>query len=96
MDKLHKQYLIYGKVQGVGFRNFVKAKVDMINAESIKIVGSVENLDDGSVRVVASGSAKDLEILYKYLALGTIKSKVERIESSDIAPDSTLNAFSRK
>ena len=31
--KISRQFLVFGKVQGVGFRRFVKAKVDAVNEE---------------------------------------------------------------
>ena len=83
--KQSRQFLVFGKVQGVGFRRFVKAKVDVINEERIKISGYVCNLADGSVRVIAQGSKEDLQKLYEILSVGTIKSEVSRIEVSDVA-----------
>ena len=47
------EFLIFGKVQGVGFRRFVKYRVDKLNEESKVLSGNVCNLSDGSVRVIA-------------------------------------------
>lgn len=83
--KISRQFLVFGKVQGVGFRRFVKAKVDAINEEGIKISGYVCNLADGSVRVVAQGDEEHLQKLHKILEVGTIKSEVSHIESCNVA-----------
>lgn len=52
--------IFYGKVQGVGFRKFVKRKADEIG-----IKGYVKNLPDGTVEVVAQ--AKDEKVLRDFI-----------------------------
>jgi len=51
-----------GRVQGVGFR----ATTQMI-ARKLKLCGSVRNLKDGSVELIAHGLKIDLEQLLKEL-----------------------------
>ena len=48
--------IVKGKVQMVGYRNFVYRV-----AKSLEIAGIVENLEDGSVRIIAEGKRKNLE-----------------------------------
>lgn len=50
--------VVAGKVQGVLFRSFVKNA-----AEGLGLVGFVENLPDGTVRIVAEGEESLLETL---------------------------------
>lgn len=51
-----------GRVQGVGFR----ATAQMI-ARKLRLCGSVRNLNDGSVKLIAHGLKIDLEQLFKEL-----------------------------
>jgi len=48
---------IRGRVQGVGFRYFVKQKADLMN-----ITGFVKNQYDGSVYIEAEGESEQLEL----------------------------------
>ena len=91
--KICKQFLIFGRVQGVGFRRFVKAKVDIMNEKKECLSGYVRNLADGSVQVVAQGDEDILQKLEELLKVGTIKSVVERIESTTLEIDEILNGF---
>ncbi len=52
-----------GRVQGVGFRYTARGL-----AERLGLVGYVENLADGRVRLVAEGPAADLDRLHAALA----------------------------
>ncbi|MFZ1128705.1 acylphosphatase [Methanoregula sp.] len=45
-----------GKVQGVGYRHFVE-----VCARRFGLHGSVQNMPDGSVRIIAEGSPASLE-----------------------------------
>jgi acylphosphatase len=45
-----RRYVVNGRVQGVGFRWYV-----MRRAQALKLRGSVRNLVDGRVEVVAAG-----------------------------------------
>lgn len=65
---------LFGRVQGVGFRQFVKK-----TADALKIRGYVRNCDDGRVSTSAQGSRKQLqEFLFK-LEKGPFLSKVEGV-----------------
>jgi len=54
---MHKtaEILVFGYVQAVGYRLFTKRY-----AEHFGVTGSVQNLPDGTVKVLASGSEADL------------------------------------
>ncbi|MEK7614663.1 MAG: acylphosphatase [Patescibacteria group bacterium] len=66
---------IFGRVQFVMFRDFVKRRADRL-----KLTGTVENKNDGSVFVIAEGEGKALEELISYLKKGPIFAKVLSIE----------------
>ncbi|MEM0146826.1 MAG: acylphosphatase [Conexivisphaerales archaeon] len=65
---------VYGLVQGVGYRAFVKRAADTLH-----IYGYAENMPDGSVRIVAEGEMENLEELIKECSKGPTLSQVESI-----------------
>ena len=73
------RFLVYGRVQGVGFRWFV-----LRQAQRRGLRGFVRNLRDGSVEVIASGTPQALEELARVLAQGPAQAHVERVERSDV------------
>jgi acylphosphatase len=66
---------ISGNVQGVNFRSFVKKKAD-----NLWLSGTVENIPDFKVRVIAQGSEEKLERLIEYLWKGPFTAKVSNVE----------------
>jgi acylphosphatase len=69
--------LISGRVQGVGYREFVRR-----NALDLQLSGYVENLDDGRVEVVAEGARDDLDLLLVKLRMGPAHAEVDEIETT--------------
>jgi len=67
--------VVYGLVQGVNYRYFVQR-----NAESIGLNGYVQNLDDGSVEVLAEGEKDKLAQLIAKLKAGPRAARVERVD----------------
>jgi acylphosphatase len=66
--------IIYGFVQGVGFRYFARRKALVLG-----LVGYAKNLSDGSVEVVAEGEIEKLKELLEILKKGNDYSHVEKI-----------------
>jgi len=66
--------IIEGRVQGVGFRMFVKD-----NASSLRVDGWVRNLRDGTVEVVAEGDREKLGKLLNALHRGPAASRVTQV-----------------
>ncbi len=54
--------LVFGQVQGVGFRWATGRQLDALG-----LAGEAENLHDGSVRVTASGDREALQALVDWL-----------------------------
>ncbi|MGL5634398.1 MAG: acylphosphatase [Sarcina sp.] len=63
MERL--SFIATGKVQGVGFRFFVK-----LNALRLSLTGFAKNLTDGTVLVEIQGTPENLESLKKVLFKG--------------------------
>jgi acylphosphatase len=68
------QAVVEGVVQGVGFRWFV-----MRHARALGLTGTVANMPDGTVRVVAVGERGDLESLAALLREGPPASRVKAV-----------------
>lgn len=82
--------IVYGRVQGVGFRFFV---VD--HAERLGLTGWVRNRPDGrSVELVAEGTPDQLDALRAAIAEGPPGAWVERIECRPIEPTGAFTGFS--
>ncbi len=66
---------IYGLVQGVFFRDFVRNK-----ARGLNITGWARNEYDGTLKVIAEGKSEDLKKLIELCYLGPPSAKVKKIE----------------
>jgi len=77
--------IISGKVQGVGFRQFV-----LQHADTLGLKGLVKNTLDGQVQVIAQGNKLLLE---KLIALCTIGPASAEIENIDIAWTSLIKSY---
>lgn len=74
-----KQFFVFGRVQGVGFRFFT-----LQEAGKIGLNGTVRNREDGSVEVIAQGSAEQVEKMKTWLRKGPPTSVVDHLVESDI------------
>ena len=74
MAELHA--MVYGFVQGVGFRYFVAQK-----ARALGLKGIVKNSPDGSVEVMAQGSRENLELLLEELKKGPGYGRVDKVRA---------------
>jgi acylphosphatase len=66
--------IVSGRVQMVMYRDFAQRK-----ARSLGIVGTVKNLSNGTVEVVAQGTPDQLKQYIEKLHEGSILSKVEDV-----------------
>lgn len=76
MRRLHVR--ISGRVQGVGFRWFVREE-----ARRLGLSGWVTNLPGGWVEVEAGGEASSLDRLRRALQVGPAGAQVEHVEDVD-------------
>jgi len=82
-QELHaRRFVATGRVQGVGYRNFVEHI-----AGKIGVHGYVRNRRDGSVEVFAMGRLEHLEQLRTALERGPMMSSVERVSEEADAVD---------
>lgn len=88
-----RQWVVGGRVQGVGFRAWTRHQATLLDLR-----GWAKNLPDGCVEVVAAGRTEDLEALAARLAKGPPSGRVEAVEESapsaaDAAAAEALDRF---
>ena len=66
---------VHGRVQGVGFRIYVKSTADRLG-----VVGTVRNLPGGAVETVGEGRSATLDRFVDALREGSPAARVERVE----------------
>ena len=76
-----RRYVVTGRVQGVGYRNFVEH-----TAGKLSVDGYVRNRRDGSVEVFAMGTPEELQKLREALERGPMMAQVSHVaeEPSDL------------
>jgi acylphosphatase len=82
-----RRYTVSGRVQGVGFRNFVEHV-----AAKIGVGGFVRNRRDGSVEVYAMGTQEQLSNLRAALEKGPLIAQVRSVAEEQ---DSVDNRYAR-
>ena len=81
---------IAGRVQGVGFRWFVRER-----ARRFRITGWVRNRPDGTVEVAGAGDRESLDAFASAIKRGPDGARVETVrELEEVAPDSLDGDFS--
>lgn len=71
---------VRGKVQGVWFRKYTQDK-----AMELQLTGSVRNTDEGDVAIVATGTSDQLTDFIEWCWMGSPKSKVTAVITTDVA-----------
>ena len=77
--------VVRGKVQGVGFRWFVREA-----ARRAELAGWVRNLPDGSVALEAAGTPEGIAFLLDAVRRGPPRSRVDDVNVSDGVGDAGL------
>lgn len=71
-----RRFVVRGRVQGVGFRWWTRRE-----AQALELTGTVCNRADGSVEVVARGSARALRDLEARLQEGPVAARVDSVDA---------------
>jgi acylphosphatase len=83
------QAIISGRVQMVMFRDFVQRK-----ASGLKLFGTVRNLPDGTVEVLAEGNRGALDALVEHLQKGPLLARVDGVAVEWMEPKGDRKGFS--
>jgi len=89
MDTGAVELTIYGEVQRVGYRRVVEKA-----AKRLKITGYVQNLKDGTVRVVAEGPTEQLKQFIESINVKEPPVFVEKMEEKSRRPTGKFRTFS--
>jgi acylphosphatase len=82
--------IVAGRVQGVYFRYFTQKE-----AEKSGVLGSVRNLDDGRVEIIAEADSATLENFIRWCHKGPVTARVDNVEISELERNKPLTAFTR-
>lgn len=77
-----RRYIVQGRVQGVGFRYFT-----LRMAEAFDMAGSVRNMSDGGVEIVASGTPENHRSFREQIEIGPDGARVDRITTQELPPE---------
>ena len=83
-----KRYIVRGRVQGVGYRWFVDYE-----ARQLGLAGWVRNNFDGTVEVLAMGSAEQQTALRDKLRAGPRAARVDEVQELPADPVAGLTSF---
>jgi acylphosphatase len=83
-----RNYIVRGRVQGVGFRWFVDYE-----ARQLGLAGWVRNNLDGTVEVLAIGSQEQQSALRGKLERGPRAARVDEVRESPAEPVAGLTTF---
>ena len=86
MKRMHA--IVLGRVQGVGFRYFVKRAASELN-----LVGWVRNLSDGTVEVEVEGPEEDVEEFREKLWKGPGLGRVDDVKEEMLEPTGSYEGF---
>lgn len=86
MERL--EAIVTGKVQGVMYRDFVKR-----SAERLGLTGTVANLSDGSVQVIAEGERGILEAMVTELQMGPYYAEVKSVSPAYLSAAGEFASF---
>ena len=87
MERL--EAIVSGRVQMVMYRDFTCRK-----ARGLRLAGSVQNLSDGTVHVIAEGERRNLDALVEKLHKGSLFSKVKAVQTTFLPATKTFSTFS--
>ncbi len=79
---------VSGRVQGVYFRRFTKNK-----AQDLGVKGTVRNMEDGRVEIVAQAEDSILEPFILWCHKGPITARVDKVELMEVSHAEKFDTF---
>ncbi len=83
-----KRIVVHGRVQGVGFRFFVR-DVGM----RMGLTGNVSNLPDSTVEIIVEGNSKLIEEFIAEVQKGPSLARVERLDIQELPDGGSYSTF---
>jgi len=84
-----KHIIVYGRVQGVGFRYFVQSVADRLSLN-----GSVCNCSDSTVEIFVIGSPRRIEEFVQQVKKGPSLARVHHLDIQDLPDPQDYKSFS--
>lgn len=85
-----RHLLIRGRVQGVGFRNYIEYKTQQLG-----VCGWIRNRSDGSVEAVFQGPATAVDAMIEWARRGPRAAQVSSVEVGEAAGDGLTGDYTR-
>jgi len=79
---------VYGKVQGVFFRQATIAK-----AKELNITGYTLNARDGTVEIMAQGTRENIEALIAWSHHGPERARVDKVDVKEVEEKNSFRSF---
>lgn len=89
--KITRRLRIFGRVQGVFFRESMRQRADQL-----KVTGWVRNRTDGTVEAVVQGEAFEVETLVDWARRGPDAAKVDKVEVESVEEEVDYAIFDKK
>lgn len=86
---VRKEFLVSGRVQGVGFRFFCKYQASLLS-----LTGYAKNLEDGSVLIEVQGNESSIKKFKSSILKGNGFSRIISIDEKDLPVDTREKRFS--
>lgn len=83
-----RKFIVSGRVQGVGYRYFA-----MQTAAACQVVGTVRNVGDGTVEIIAEGSEAAMEKLRNALEQGPSYARVTGVTETQLPVTGRYKTF---
>ena len=83
-----RRFLVYGNVQGVGYRAAAERQ-----AKNLQLTGWVRNLPDGRVEILAQGEDAALQSLQDWAEQGPRFAKVTNVMAQPVAVNADFTRF---
>jgi acylphosphatase len=88
MAMVAKLVIVHGRVQGVGFRFFVRH-----HGTRLGVTGDVRNCPDSTVEITVEGTPKRVEQFLQEVRKGPPLSRIERVDVFDIEATGKYGTF---
>ena len=89
--KITRRLRIFGRVQGVFFREAMRQRADQL-----MVTGWVRNRSDGTVQAVVQGEAFEVETLIDWARRGPDAARVDKVEIESAEDESDHAIFDKK
>jgi len=88
MEIKAKHIIVHGRVQGVGFRYFVREA-----GMNRGLKGDARNCPDGTVEIIVEGGAAEIDDFLRDVKRGPALSRVVRMDVADISARGAYDSF---